>query len=276
MSDGADQPFAAQLRHGRRTPRGNAVGRATARDPPPDHSLTLFDGGYYSLGLLHQWHQQGQNRHWLIPARQGLRYEVVQRLSDRDQRVRLTTSAQARQRFSDLPATLEARLITYQVKGKPRQVLTSLLDTRRYPCDDLVELYSHRWEIELGYREMKQSLLQSSYTLRSKKPCMTRQELWGLLLAYNLIRVAMIKAAAPLEGVWPNQLSFAGCARAVIHFFCTQQTTHPGAYPKQYAWFISTLAQFKLPDRRPDRSYPRCIRPKHSKYPARKKKCQSA
>src|SRR5690606_21444996 len=150
----------------------------------PDHSLTLFDGGYYSLGLFHQCHQQGQDRHWLIPARQGLRYEVVRRLRDRDQRLRRTTSAQAPQRFSDLPACVEARLITYQVKGKPRQVLTSLLDTRRYPCDDLVELYSHRWEIELGYREMKQSLLQSSYTLRSKKPCMTRQELWGLLLAY--------------------------------------------------------------------------------------------
>ncbi|HCH3752149.1 transposase [Vibrio parahaemolyticus] len=36
---------------------------------PPDHSLTLFDKGYYSLGLLNRWHQSGIERHWLIPAK---------------------------------------------------------------------------------------------------------------------------------------------------------------------------------------------------------------
>ncbi|MCV5404366.1 IS4 family transposase, partial [Escherichia coli] len=33
----------------------------------PDHSLTLFDKGFYSLGLLHAWQTTGCERHWLLP-----------------------------------------------------------------------------------------------------------------------------------------------------------------------------------------------------------------
>lgn len=40
----------------------------------------------------------------------------------------------------------------------------------------------------MGYREMKQHLLANKFTLRSKKGDMVKQELWGILLCYNLIR----------------------------------------------------------------------------------------
>ena len=33
-------------------------------DNTPDHSLTLFDRGFYSLGLLHRWQTTGEMRHW--------------------------------------------------------------------------------------------------------------------------------------------------------------------------------------------------------------------
>ncbi|WP_407641186.1 transposase [Budvicia aquatica] len=48
------------------------------------------------------------------------------------------------------------------------QILTSMCDPLRYPKADIVELYSHRWEIEHGFREMKQHLLNNELTLRSK------------------------------------------------------------------------------------------------------------
>ncbi|SVH73701.1 IS4 orf [Shigella flexneri] len=35
----------------------------------------------------------------------------------------------------------------------------------------------------------------SRLTLRSKKPELVEQELWGVLLAYNLVRYQMIKMA---------------------------------------------------------------------------------
>ncbi|MBU9838382.1 transposase, partial [Rahnella aceris] len=40
---------------------------AKLADSAPDNSITLFDKGFYSLGLLHDWHNAGENRHWLTP-----------------------------------------------------------------------------------------------------------------------------------------------------------------------------------------------------------------
>ncbi|MCP1108628.1 transposase, partial [Serratia nevei] len=81
--------------------------------------------------------------------------------------VTLKTSPQARKQWPELPTTLTARLLTRRVDGKERQVLTSLADPFRYPGNDISELYRNRWEIELGYREVKQGMLDSRWTLRS-------------------------------------------------------------------------------------------------------------
>jgi IS4 transposase len=89
----------------------------------------------------------------------------------------------------------------------------------RFPYDELTDMYTQRWEIELGFREMKQGLHQAKHTLRSKKPDMVRQELWGLLLAYNLIRIAMIDASRGQQDITPSRLSFSLCMRQVVTFF---------------------------------------------------------
>ena len=174
----------------------------------PDHSLTLFDKGFYSLGLLHAWQTTGCERHWLLPLKKGTQYEVVRKLGRQDVLVHLNTSPQARKKWPQLPDTVEARLLTRTINGKERQVLTSMVDPMRFPGADIVELYSHRWEIELGYREMKHSLQQHRLTLRSKKAAGIRQELWGVLLAYNLLRSQMVKMATSLKGYTASQLSF--------------------------------------------------------------------
>ena len=209
-------------------------------DDTPNHSLTLFDKGYYSLGLLNRWNSRGEERHWLIPARKGLQFEIIRTLGRNDKLVRLATTAQARKRFDDLPEHIEARLITKQIKGKTFEVLTSMVDAMRFPGNEIVELYSYRWEIELGFREIKQTLLNSEYTFRSKLPEMVEQEIWGLLLAYNLIRSAMTEAASR-KGIWPNQLSFSGSSSAVVAFLMTLQLTSPGKLPVIYNALIDQL-----------------------------------
>lgn len=35
----------------------------------PDMSITLFDKGFYSVGLLHHWQMSGEKRHWLLPLK---------------------------------------------------------------------------------------------------------------------------------------------------------------------------------------------------------------
>ncbi|WP_409420519.1 IS4 family transposase [Pseudaeromonas sp. ZJS20] len=235
----------------------------------PDNSLTLFDKGFYSLGLLHAWQSQGIARHWLIPLKKGTQYEVIRKLGRQDALVCLTSSPQAKKKWSELPEQLEARLLTRTMNGKERQVLTSLTDPMRFPASELMELYQNRWEIELGYREMKQSLQQHRLTLRSKKPDGVKQELWGLVLAYNLLRYQMVRMAASLKGYTASQLSFHMASVYLLHELSCLPFVSPGNIPARVADMDKQAEQFKLPARR-ERSYPRCVKAKPHKYATRK------
>lgn len=237
----------------------------------PDNSLTLFDKGFYSLGLLHDWHSKGVNTHWLIPMKKGTQYEVVRVLGKQDKRVRLTTTPQSRKKRPDLPETLEARLITRRVKGKEVRILTSMVDPITYPSAEIVDLYAHRWEIEMGYREMKQYLLESRFTLRSNLPALIHQELWGLLLAYNLIRYKMVLMAKSLKGVFPNQLSFRDASSHIIYKLTQMPIYAPGNVPKLVLDIERNAKQFKLEGKR-ERSYPRVLKVSKNRYPVAKKK----
>lgn len=237
----------------------------------PDHSLTLFDRGFYSLGLLHHWQQAGTQRHWLIPLRKGARHEVIHRLGRQDAIVSLPTSPQARKQWPGLPETLQARLLSKTVKGKVRQILTSMTDPLRFPPDEIVDLYSQRWEIELGYREMKQSMLDSRYTLRSKTPEMIEQELWGVLLGYNLLRYQMLEMSRHCPGIYPCEMSFTACTWAILGLLNGLSLRHPGNIPKYLAELHASAMHYVLPHRREDRCYPRAVRPKPSKYQPRNK-----
>ncbi|MBS07876.1 MAG: IS4 family transposase, partial [Alteromonas sp.] len=73
------------------------------------------------------------------------------------------------------------------------------------------------------------------------------------------------------KGIWPNQLSFSGCSSAVVAFLLTTALTSPGKLPVLYENLINQLTYYELPTRREDRLYPRCVKPKPSKYPAKKK-----
>jgi hypothetical protein len=69
----------------------------------------------------------------------------------------------------------------------------------------LKALYRQRWNVELDLRNIKTTL--GMEQLRCKTPEMARKELWGYLLAYNLIRLLMAQAALLADQI-PRQLSF--------------------------------------------------------------------
>ncbi len=83
-------------------------------------------------------------------------------------------------------------------------VATTLLDAQVSPKEGLAGLYWARWHAELDLRSIKQTLQMD--VLRCKTPAMVRKELWGHLLVYNLLRVAMAQAALGHRMV-PRQVS---------------------------------------------------------------------
>lgn len=164
-------------------------------DKIPDRSITLLDRNFWSANLMHTLMNGGNDRHWLIPKRSNAVYEVVEEYGDGDALWRMTVSPQARKKNSELPAYWDVRAVTYEVQGKPKTVLTSLPHSG-YAADQVAQLYQQRWEIELGFRDIKSSMLNNAITLRSKTIDLIYQEMWGMLLAYNVVRREASHAAA--------------------------------------------------------------------------------
>lgn len=229
-----------------------------------DHSLTLFDRAYYSAAFLINWQQGGRERHWLMRAKSTLRYDVIATLGTNDWLVRLPVSPQARRQHPELPTHWEARLIEQTHAGASRRYLTSLTDAQAFPAREVVAQYRERWEIELGYRDIKQGLLDGEL-LRSKQPALIRQELWGTLLAYNLIRQEIRCMAEELKAP-PQRLSFQWLALAITNALrhCPLET--PGTIPRRLQELRAQARYFLLPPRR-KRSYPRVVKPRNPKYP---------
>ncbi|PMG77487.1 transposase [Vibrio breoganii] len=234
----------------------------------PNNSLTIFDRGFYALGLLHRWQTTGTERHWLIPMRKGTQYTTLRKLGRGQELVELKLSPQAKKKWDDAPETLQARLITKTIKGKEVRLLTSMTDSMRYPGKDIAELYSHRWEIELGYREMKQYMLQNNLTLRSKKPELITQELWGMLLAYNLLRFLMCQMAYDQNKVMPYQIGFKQASLFLVGQLQLLPAVAPGRIPEVMNYILDMAESFTLPARR-DRSYPRAVKRRPSRYATR-------
>jgi hypothetical protein len=242
----------------------------TMLDDLPQDSLTVFDALYLSVSFLSAV-AAAPNRHWLIKAKSNTKMKVLRNLAPDDDLVELETDPDARARDRSLPRTWRARAIRYRpAEGKQHVLMTSLLDPERFPADELRDLYHERWELELAYDELKTEMLDAEVTLRSKSPNAVRQELWGVLLAFNLVRVEMEHVAAEANVV-PTRVSFAmSLALVREEFEWSGITRSPGAIPRHLGALRERLKRFILPPRRPQRRYPREIKNDYRRYPRRK------
>lgn len=232
----------------------------------PNDSLTLFDRNYLQANVLVPLQQGGANRHWLTRAKSTTRYTLIRRLGPGDELVEFDVSSEARKKDPSLPTKFDARVVTYQRKGYPAQrLVTSLVDPIRFPAADLRALYHERWEIELGFGEIKTDLLERFETIRSKSPAAVEQELWGILTVYNLVRLEMQRIAVALD-VHPLRISFVAAVRECVHQWFLAAAASPGRIPGHLATVPDRMRTFVLPPRRPERIYPRAVKVKMSNY----------
>jgi len=232
----------------------------------PDHSLTVFDKGFFSADILLQVQNSGIQRHWLIPAKSNSRW---QRLGNHpsDYLVRMKVSSEARKANPQLPEYWQARAIeTVSSTGRRRILLTSLLDAKAWPAQEIVQQYAQRWNIETSYRELKQELLGSELTLRSGTPQTVMQEVWGALLAYNLIRLEMAEVAQQ-EGVPATDLSFTVALNYMRYAWVSLASISPGLLPKNLLRLRQRMAEQLLSRQRRGRQCPRVVKKPPVRYP---------
>jgi hypothetical protein len=232
----------------------------------PSNSLVILDRFFIDAGLLIPLVTEGENRHWLIRAKTSNKWRVLRTLGLQDELVEMKVSWDARKRNPALPPTWIVRAIGYRRRGgKPGWLLTSLLDPQRHPAQEVAALYYERWEIELGYDEIKTELLEREEAIRSKSPNGIAQELWGILLSYNLVRLEMERIADEAK-VEPTRISFVAAMRLIQDEWLWAGITSPGAIPKRLRQLRSAVRFFILPPRRTERSYPRTTKLKSNKY----------
>ncbi|GJG88892.1 hypothetical protein tb265_40730 [Gemmatimonadetes bacterium T265] len=130
-------------------------------------------------------------------------------------------------------------------------------------------LYHERWELELGYDELQPELLEREAALRSQSPAAVTQERWGVLLAYNLVRLEMSRVA-DAAAVAPTRIRFVGALRLIRDEWLWSTYAAPGAIPRHLARRRDALARLVLPERRSERVYPRAVKRKMSNYPRKR------
>lgn len=173
--------------------------------------LCLADRLYPGYELWKQTCDTGAQLVWRI--RKRVRLQLVESLADGSYLARMYLKWD-RDRPVGQPVLV--RGIDYEVEGAKERfrLITSILDPNEAPAQELAELYRERWEFETALDEFKTHLRGARTVLRSQRPELVRQEIYGLLLAHFALRCVMNDAALR-GGRDPDRISFLHTVRVV-------------------------------------------------------------
>lgn len=155
--------------------------------------------------------------------------------------------------YDAAPDTLAVREVL--VGGK--LLVTTLLCPRQTPKESLKTLYRQRWHAELDLRCLKTTL--GMETLSCLTPAMAMKELRIYLLAYNLVRGLMLRAALQ-AGAEPRQLSFKHTVQLGLAWRSTV-----GTFDRKLDVLLTLIAQPRV-GRRPGRIEPRALKRRQKPY----------
>ena len=169
--------------------------------------------------------------------------------------------------YDTMPRELAIRELRIRVRDRTKRVremviVTTLLDPELYSGDELRGLFRERWHAELDLRTLK-TVMQMEM-LRTKSPEMVRQEIGMYLLAYNLIRGTMAKAAR-VEQVGPRRLSFKG-ALHTVRAFEEGHLYEASRIAADLPRLLELIGQKRVGDR-PDRYEPRAVKRRPKPHP---------
>jgi hypothetical protein len=236
--------------------------------------VLMTDRGFCNWALLAQCLQRGVHAVFRVKGvrrrdfRQGKRLSPDQRLVQWHKPAQRARTLDAKT-WALLPEVLDLRLVRCRLAlpgFRTREVIlvTTLLDSAKYPPEALAKLYFRRWAMELTLRNIKITLQMDQ--LSCKNPQNLDREIRMHFLVHNLVRRLMLQSArrhrVPLERV-----SFAGslaCARRYGEALLQARTRRQRQQLMQE--LLAVLAADLVPDR-PGRREPRAVKRRPKPYP---------
>lgn len=202
--------------------------------------IVLLDRNFGAAALLAAIHTGGADS--LVRLKDNRKMPVIARHTDGSYlstigvtRVRVVTA-------EIVVATKAGRVTTVY------RLATTLLDDRRYPAFEIVKLYHSRWEIETAFLEIKSTIL-GGRVLRARTPTGIEQEIYALLIAYQILRTAMVDATDSQPGTIPDRASFT----IALHTARDQIIQAAGVIAENVIDLVGVIGQHVLANLLPER-----------------------
>ncbi|GAI25723.1 unnamed protein product, partial [marine sediment metagenome] len=176
--------------------------------------LCLADRNFFSFTLWTQAKTTGAELLWRV--KKNMKLPCFKRLEDGSFLSKIYASDKDRRHDNN---AIIVRVIEYKLKGPSDagplyRLITTILDPKQAPAEELAALYSRRWEIENAFDEFKTHLRGSKIVLRSKRPDLVRQEFYGFMMAHFAVRGIMHQAALKADED-PDRLSYVHAVRVI-------------------------------------------------------------
>jgi hypothetical protein len=236
--------------------------------------ILLGDRAYGEYTTLAALPKQGVDVVARLHARRKVDFRKAQRLAKNDALFVWTRGYQQSQilcasEWALLPAQITVRIIRFSAtirgfRNRRITLVTTLLDPKLYPAQELVALYTRRWRLELCLRDLKTTMRMEE--LRCKTPDMAQKELLAYLVAHNLVRCVIAEAVACFQ-VDLERVSFKGSVDALRQYSDAIAKAR-NQKMRRLLWddLLLNLAR-DLVRYRPNRTEPRAVKRRPKPYP---------
>ncbi len=247
--------------------------------------LFQMDAGLYSLEMV--WTIDNRNQEFLSKIPKTVKFKRFKNLPDGSYLAWLEGKIidpdnpkreDGRNRWKKV--RMLVRVINYAIPGfRPARLITNILDTD-ISARELTVHYHKRWDIEISFDEIKTHLCatlrgQSPTIFRSKRPDLVAQELYAMLIMYNLVRLLIVQAAAAHDKN-PRFISFLDALQHIIDAAPLMTAADKEQRQEQFNYLLASLADCDIDRPRRHRVNPRVVKIKMSKFKKKRKTDKSA
>jgi hypothetical protein len=148
--------------------------------------IVIFDRAYVDYAHLFELWERGV--FWVTRAKEGMSFRVVEKRLQKPEGKILSDEIvlpEREQALKKFPDTLRRIVALVEVDGQERE-MTFLTNNTEWSAQSVADLYRCRWEIELFFKEIKQTLKLADFLGHSANA--VRWQVWTALLTYVLLR----------------------------------------------------------------------------------------
>ncbi|PCI45255.1 MAG: IS4 family transposase [Moraxellaceae bacterium] len=209
--------------------------------------VVVADTYFSSYFMMAELDRRGVDIVTPIHQARKVTFKKGQKLGFKDTVVTWDKPARPKWMTKEQHASYPSKFKVRQIQHKNKCLITTVREPQNASKREIFELYKLRWDVELNLRNIKCTLGMDELTC--KTPEMIEKEFAIYLLAYNLIRLIMLSAAAS-EELHPRTLSFKNSLQLWVQFQAISGNTSIAAIgPMKLALLMECICSTRVAQR---------------------------